>query len=175
MAKVFFTSDLHFGHNNLCEGLRGMSFEQNDSLIISNWNNTVSKRDIVYILRDITLGKEKLLEKYLRQLNGNIRIVGGNHDTRKCCEVFQRLGIVVMGCAEYKGFICTHIPIHEAELSRYTGNIHGHIYVGGYIKGLGNYKGANLLNDRYYNVNTEFHGYTPVCFDDIEKYFEKIS
>ena len=43
MAKVFFTSDLHFGHKNLCEGLRGMTAEDSDALIISNWNKVVFK------------------------------------------------------------------------------------------------------------------------------------
>lgn len=31
---VYFTSDLHFGHEKLCRGLRGMSAEESDKLII---------------------------------------------------------------------------------------------------------------------------------------------
>lgn len=27
------------------------------------------------------------------------------------------------------------------------------------------------LGERYFNVNTEFHNYTPVLFDEIEQYF----
>ena len=30
------------------------------------------------------------------------------------------------------------------------------------------------LGERYFNVNTEFHNYTPVLFDKIEQYFIKL-
>ena len=30
----FIISDLHFGHENLCRNLRGMSAEENDALLI---------------------------------------------------------------------------------------------------------------------------------------------
>lgn len=167
--SVFFTSDLHFGHKNLIEGLRQMSVEENDKLIISNWNKTVHKKDIVYILGDITMEKPKLLKQYLEQLNGEIRIVGGNHDTLKCCKVFQELNIPVVGVVEYKGFICTHIPVHPSQIENSRGNIHGHIHLSGNIEGLGDPK---KLEGRYYNVNIEFHNYKPVLFDTIKQYFE---
>ena len=81
-----------------------MTVEESDALIISNWNKIVHKKDIVYVLGDITMEKPKLIEQYLKQLNGIIRIVGGNHDTIKCCKVFQDLQIPVMGVLNYKGF-----------------------------------------------------------------------
>ena len=77
MSRVFFTSDLHFGHKNLVEGLRGMSVEESDALIIKNWNKVVGKRDVVMEKPD------KAIE-YIPMLNGSIRIVGGNHDTLRC-------------------------------------------------------------------------------------------
>ena len=107
MARVFFTSDLHFGHKNLCQGLRGMTSEESDKLIIDNWNKVVTKRDLVYVLGDITMENQNDIPKYISQLNGRIVLVGGNHDTKQCCDVYRKLGITVMGCLEYKGFICT--------------------------------------------------------------------
>ena len=61
--SVFFTSDLHFGHKNLIEGLRKMSVEESDNLIISNWNKIVRKKDVVYILGDITMEKPQLIDQ----------------------------------------------------------------------------------------------------------------
>lgn len=171
MSKIFFTSDLHLGHKNLVEGLRNMSVEESDNLIIQNWNNVVTKRDNVYVLGDFVMEKHNIIERYVRQLNGNIIIVGGNHDNRRCCIEYQRLGIPVMGALQYKGFICTHIPIHESTLMGFKGNIHGHIHNEGYIDGVGDYYPEQIKDKRYYNVNTEFHNYTPVDFSMIESYF----
>lgn len=169
---VYFTSDLHFGHKNLCLGLRQMSIEESDELIINNWNKTITKRDIVYVLGDIVMEKHNLLEHYIKQLNGTIIVIGGNHDTRKCCKELQKLGIIVMGCVEYKGFICSHIPLHPDCVAECRGNIHGHIHLKGNIEGLGSYE-PKPIEGRYYNVNCEFHNYTPVPFDKIIKYFEE--
>ena len=169
--SVFFTSDLHFGHKNLIEGLRKMSVKESDNLIISNWNKTVNKKDIVYILGDITMENPKLIGQYLSQLKGEIRIVGGNHDTIKYCKVLQELKIPVMGVLDYKGFICTHIPIHPSQIEHTRGNIHGHIHLSGEIEGLGRYNPSEL-NGRYYNVNIEFHNYKPILFETIKQHFE---
>lgn len=170
MSRVFFTSDLHFGHNNICVNHRGMTVEENDKLIIKNWNNKVSKRDIVYILGDITMEKHKFIEDYLNQLQGDIRIIGGNHDNKRCVLEYVRLGIPVLGCLEYKGFICTHIPVHSSQVQFYRGNIHGHIHIFGSMEGPG-FIESERTRLKYYNVNTEFHGYAPVLFTDIENEF----
>lgn len=156
--SVFFTSDLHFGHNNLCNGIRGMTVDESDNLIITNWNNVVHKKDIVYILGDVTMEQHKYIPKYMSQLEGEIRVVVGNHDTIRVCKELNRLGIVTIGTLEYKGFICTHIPIIESELKFYKGNLHGHWHIG-----------CNSFSDnpKYFNVNCEFHNYTPINFEEI--------
>lgn len=175
MAKVFFTSDLHFGHKNLCENLRNMTYEESDELIIRNWNKVVSKKDIVYILGDIVMENPSNLVT-LKQLKGIIRVIGGNHDDRKVCKTLNDMGIIVMGCLHYKGFICTHIPVHPSELGKdkFIGNIHGHIHLGETFKTDENnnqinweYKPENIKDYRYINVNTEYNNYTPVPFEYI--------
>ena len=106
----------------------------------------------------------------LKKLKGTIYVVGGNHDNKKVCKKLQELGITVLGCLQYKGFICTHIPIHPSQLELFRGNIHGHIHISGNIEGFGFYR-IQLLEGRYFNVNTELHGYKPVLFDDIVRHF----
>lgn len=172
MSRVFFTSDLHFGHKNLVEGLRGMSVDESDALVIENWNKVITKHDTVYILGDVVMEKPQKAMEYLPRLNGSIRIVGGNHDTLRCCRAYSMMGIPVIGVLQYKGFLCTHIPVHPTQIEHFRGNIHGHIHLSGDIEGLGRYN-APLVEGRYYNVNTEFHDYTPVLFDDIVSWFEK--
>lgn len=164
--STFFTSDLHFGHKKLCENLRHMSIEENDRLIISNWNKVINKRDLVFILGDITMEKPKLIEGYMQQLNGIKYVIGGNHDGRQCCIELSRIGIPVVGALKYKEFMLTHIPISQNQFLNFRGNIHGHIHNDGK---------ENLLDPTfYYNVNTEFHNYTPVSLDTIRDYFNSI-
>lgn len=84
MSVVRFISDTHFGHTKLIENLRGMTVEEHDNLIINNWNSIVQKKDITYVLGDFCFEDSKLIEHYVSKLNGNIRIIGGNHDNRQC-------------------------------------------------------------------------------------------
>lgn len=170
MGKVYFTSDLHFGHKSLCEGLRKMSAEESDNIIITNWNKLITNRDKVYILGDISMEDTEHLDKILL-LKGNKVVVAGNHDTEKCCRYLSSIGIEVMGCLHYKGFICTHVPIHPLELAWFRGNIHGHLHKAGDIEGLGHYESI-VTGEGYYNVNTEFHNYTPVPFEKIAKKYD---
>lgn len=170
MARVFFTSDLHFDHENLCRGLRNMSAKESNEIIIENWNRVVTKRDLVYILGDVTMENHKNIEYFMNRLQGSKVVIGGNHDDLRCYKEYMYLGIPVMGVLKYKGFLCTHMPVHVKELEYYRGNIHGHLHNSGYIEGVGFYD-APIYNGRYYNVNTEYHNYTPVLFSNIEEYF----
>lgn len=172
MSRVFLTSDLHFGHERLCRGLRGISAQESNELIIENWNKVVTKRDIVYILGDITMENPKRISSYMKRLKGTKIVIGGNHDDRRCCFELAKMGIVVMGACRYKGFILTHIPINNTEMLFFRGNIHGHIHIAGTFKDGVSYN-PEIPIGRYYNVNTEFHNYTPILFDEIEQWFIK--
>ena len=176
MSKVYFTSDLHFGHDNLIKGLRGMTTQESDSLIISNWNKTIGKRDVVYLLGDITMEKASLIYPYLSQLNGTIIVVAGNHDTPPCCRAITAMGIQMVGNISYKGYILSHVPLHESQVDFTRGNIHGHLHLQGHIEGhiqVHEDSFQTQLGDKYFNVNTEFHNYTPIAFDEIVKRFNK--
>ena len=164
MSKVYFTSDLHLGHKNLIVGLRGMTVEEHDSMIISNWNKTISKRDIVYLLGDVTMENHKLIYHYLSQLKGTIYVVAGNHDTTQCCKAISQMGIQILGNIVYKGFLLSHVPIAESTVDGFRGNIHGHVHIK--ISEDGQVIGQPI-GDKYFNVNTELHGYTPIAFDKI--------
>ena len=55
MSKVFFTADLHFGHENVIK-LDGRPFanvEEMDEELIRRWNAKVGKGDLVYVLGDM--------------------------------------------------------------------------------------------------------------------------
>jgi calcineurin-like phosphoesterase family protein len=85
--KVWFTSDLHFGHRNVlkfCNRPWKDEKEMGKSLI-ENWNNTVGDNDIVFVLGDtFWFNNSRSIKKVLSQLKGkDIYIIPGNHDDFK--------------------------------------------------------------------------------------------
>lgn len=91
MGDVFFTSDLHLGHERIVE-LCGRPFantqEMNETLI-QNWNMVVRPTDSVWVLGDVALGKIRESLALVKRLNGNKLLVPGNHD--RCWSGHQRI------------------------------------------------------------------------------------
>lgn len=56
MSKIFFTSDLHFGHKNILsyDNRPFLTTEVNDEAIIKKWNDKVGIEDTVWILGDVS-------------------------------------------------------------------------------------------------------------------------
>ena len=154
MSRVFVISDLHLSHENMAKHRGFNSIEEHDNLIISNWNKTVTKRDVVYVLGDITMETPKpyyLLDK----LNGIKKIVGGNHDLPQHITELLKHVHSFCGMYKYKGFMLTHCPIHESEIHRFRKNIHGHVHE------------LSLPDSRYINVSCEAVNYTPILISEL--------
>lgn len=153
MSIIRFYSDPHFHHRNMAIK-RGFSDEiEMNEYIVQQWNKVVKKRDVTYLLGDITMEKNNY--EILDRLNGLKKIVLGNHDQPQ--HVISLLKYCNSVCASYKmgtkefqgNIILTHIPIHESEIDRFKCNIHGHVH-------------ENTLSDRrYINVSAEVIDYTP--------------
>lgn len=78
----YYISDPHWGHQNVL-GFDGRPFstiEENDAVLIDNWNNAVGIDDDVYILGDISWHNSTKTIGILKQLNGNKHLIKGNHD-----------------------------------------------------------------------------------------------
>lgn len=83
MSKVFFTSDLHFGHANVIkfDNRKFDTVEDMDAELIRRWNAKVSKGDVVYVLGDmIWKTRNDNACDIIKQLNGQIILIQGNHD-----------------------------------------------------------------------------------------------
>lgn len=80
---IYFTSDLHFGHNKdfLYEPRGFNSIEEHDKTIIENWNKIITPNDEVYILGDLMLNNNEHGIECLNKLNGHIHVILGNHDS----------------------------------------------------------------------------------------------
>lgn len=79
---TYFTSDTHFGHEAVIRhGFRDFSNVQvMDADMVRQWNARVARNDTVWHLGDFTLLGADYADFILRQLNGNIHLIWGNHD-----------------------------------------------------------------------------------------------
>ncbi len=83
MQKRFFTSDLHFGHENVLrfDDRKFKDVDEMDAELIRRWNAKVGKGDIVYVLGDmIWKTRNGVAEDLIKSLNGQIILIKGNHD-----------------------------------------------------------------------------------------------
>ena len=78
---VFFTSDLHLGHENVLEWRKGFnSIDEMDETLITNWNHRVHKNDFIIITGDLIYKSKRSPVEYLDALKGRKILVKGNHD-----------------------------------------------------------------------------------------------
>jgi calcineurin-like phosphoesterase family protein len=140
--------------------------EMNDH-IIKCWNSVISKRDLVFILGDVTMEKVRDYP-ILDQLKGNKTVVLGNHDEPQHVKELLKYVNKVAGMIEYKKMvILTHCPIHPSQLEfRYSYNIHGHVHENS-ILDPNHDKAWGKLDPRYINVCAEMINYTPVEFSKL--------
>ena len=163
MSTVRFIADLHLGHKNVATRRGFESVEQHDEHIITQWNSVVHKRDITYILGDVTMEKA---DQYalLDRLNGDKRVVLGNHDLSKHVPKLLQHVQSVSGMESYKGIFLTHCPIHTMELEqRVSRNIHGHIHASFvmYPVRLFGIKLFDRVDRRYHCVSCEHVDFIP--------------
>ena len=160
MSIVRFIADLHLGHTNMALHRGFSSVEEHDEHIIAKWNSVVTKRDVTYILGDVTMEKSAPYP-LLDRLNGVKHIVLGNHDRRQDAKRLLQYAESIAGMIQYKGVMLTHCPIHPMELDyRFNKNIHGHIH-----------EKVVLLNGspdpRYICVSCEQVDYTPKTLQEL--------
>lgn len=177
--EIFFTSDLHFGHNKaFLYSPRGFAtVEEHDEAIIRNWNATVSPNDIVFVLGDIMVGDDRKgsIEK-INQLNGKIVICRGNHDTdskmtdywNRCPNIDQRVmdhetyaNIIRIG--KWSFYIC-HYPTMIGDFNFIKHGhkkfcLHGHTHSDDKFQ---------FLQFCCYNVALNAHGNKPVNVKEIQ-------
>ena len=77
--NIFFTADLHLGHDNIRKhcGRPFDTVEEMDEAIISNWNRTITARDLVYVVGDFAWSNHN---QHLARLKGKKILIKGNHD-----------------------------------------------------------------------------------------------
>jgi calcineurin-like phosphoesterase family protein len=167
VSKVYFISDLHFGHKRITEftcelGKKyrsGDTYLENMQNIITNWNKVVKKKDLVWVLGDTAFTQEGF--DALGELAGRKKLVRGNHDDFFTTEEWLKHFETVESLVKYKQLWLSHCPIHPHEL-RGKRNAHGHVHHNSIKNSY-----TNEYDDRYINVCCEAIGETPISYADI--------
>ena len=160
-SNVWFTSDLHLGHKGVAYHRGYTTVEYHDSEILNNFQKLIGKRDKLFILGDVAWNNQSL--PLIGEIPGVKELIVGNHDTYTTKEYLKYFN-KVHGFRGYKGFWLSHPPIHEQEIYRKRGNIHGHIHKGAHTK---------PLPYPYFNVNVDFNDMKPVNLDTILDWFQE--
>ena len=96
-GRIFFTSDTHYGHTNICRGVTNWrdengnvpihqtrDFETLDHMndkIVESINSTVGENDTLFHLGDWSFGGFDNIEEFRNRINcKNIHLILGNHD-----------------------------------------------------------------------------------------------
>ena len=169
MGNIYITSDLHFGHDReFIWSARGykcvedMNFQQ-----VMKFNSVVTNDDEVWLLGDSTLGDLEEGLYWLKQLNGKIHVVLGNHDTATREIAYKELGwdVHVAARLKYKkiNFYLSHFPtictnLESESLYQTMVNLFGHTH-----------QIVNFYQDNpyMYHVGVDSHNGYPISLDQV--------
>ena len=172
MSKIFFTSDLHFGHKNILKYCARPfdDVEAMDAYLIKQWNSVVERGDRVYVLGDISLSYlPDRAASILKSLNGQKFLIAGNHDKRpRTSSDFQECFVWIKDYATLKvdkqKIVMSHYPMLTWDGKQYgSWMLHGHCH-------------GSLdedLNALRMDVGVDSHGGTPISFERLQAHFER--
>ena len=193
MNNIWFVSDTHFMHKNLCLGVSEwddkeqscrnfQTLEEMNELIVSNINKYVKEDDILYHLGDWSFGGIENIWKFRKLINcKNIYLVPGNHDHHiksnkilpNCIirnfnlnskDVFTEvLPELTKITIDKKEVILCHFPLEEWE-NMDRGSIHLH----GHSHHTKDYTDLNMYTKRM-DVGMDWEEFRPYSWEEIKE------
>lgn len=161
----YYISDTHFCHENIIKYCHRpfSSIGEMNTVIIKKWNSKVKKEDTVFHLGDFGLTKsteapsapKDTFKSVISQLNGNIILINGSHDSNNGCKsIIESMVIKTGGFRIYM----THDPKYAKEQYpfNFTGHRHGK-------DGMFNKKGKSIVVD----LSVENTDYYPLNINEI--------
>ena len=160
MQEIFLISDTHFNHDKIGEYCgRPDNWQE---LVISNWNKTISKNDVVLHLGDFAFGNKEEVKKVRDKLNGTIYMIKGNHD-RHSVGWYRDIGIklfkkpFVIDGIDFTPILFSHA---QKPCMNEMVNIHGHQHEKvPFI--------TNWFGNIHINMSVEQINYKPMKFKEI--------
>jgi len=184
--RLFFTSDTHYNHSNICRATTNWanadnltrdfkSLDHMNTALVDNINNKVDENDVLIHLGDWSFGGFEMIEEFRsRILCKNIHLVLGNHDQHieRNKEGIQRLFSSVnhyinldlrrpinKATTEKFKFVLMHFPIASWD-SMNTGviHLHGHVHLPPHLR---------IADGRAMDVGVDGNDLEPISLDEV--------
>lgn len=177
--NVWFTSDTHFGHENIirfCNRPFINAAEMNAELI-RRWRETVPDDGIIFHLGDFAHGSSRLWNDILNALPGHKYLILGNHDMKAIRQGFmshfelvtQQMTIRVGGQA----IVLNHNPfLCYGGSYRDVWQLFGHVHSGPTSHTGLDHPRLKMLFPRQYDVGVDNNDYRPISFADVKAKIE---
>lgn len=170
---VFFTSDLHFGHDReFIYKSRGFdSVEEMNESLIFNWNELIDPEDEIYVLGDLMMNDISKGAECWKRLKGKKYVILGNHDSNARIRLYRELpNTEISGYAlpyRYKkyDFFLSHYPTitynydTDEPLSVQVIDLCGHTHTRDRF--------SDMDKGLIYHVEVDAHDNRPVSIDSI--------
>lgn len=174
-TKVFFTSDLHFNHENIITfcGRPYTNVEEMNAALINNWNTVVPEDGVVFVLGDIGFCSVTVLKELFNKMNGTKYLILGNHDYSMQTQlekagIFKEIYNLKQIKVDTQNIVLCHYP-----MLCFNGDHHGawqlfgHIHSGPGITTNDTIK-AQTLRPTQYDVGVDNNNYTPISFEQLQ-------
>lgn len=170
MNKIWFTSDHHFGHQNIIPYAKRpfTTADEMDEIMIRKWNEKVSDKDAVYYLGDFALNRPERCKEILKQLNGSIYLISGNHEVtalacKKRFEWVKDYYELKVNDDSVKGGRQKIVLFHYA-IRNWNGKNRGSFHLYGHAHG-------TLEEDPYalsFDIGVDNHDFYPVEYNEVK-------
>jgi calcineurin-like phosphoesterase family protein len=184
--KLFFTSDLHFHHENIIK-FCNRPFDTVDEMnraLVSNWNSVVPPDGHIFILGDFMLrGSIVMAKEMFSRLNGTKYFIWGNHDhqnklTRDAISEFLEYSgdalYITINDEEIEGGTQSIYMSHYPMLS-WNGNMRGSWQLFGHVHSGPNSKSVEVvgglgdkLTPAQYDVGVDNNNFRPISYEEIK-------
>lgn len=173
---LWFTSDLHLGHENILRFARRpwKTIDEMNDALIEGINACVQPGDHLYLLGDASfrLTPDKVAGYLKRIACRHVHLVRGNHDSDwSSYGVFESEHDYLELKYHGRKLCLSHYPMMTWN-GIYTGSmhLHGHIHSRG-----SQYNDQNRSQGYFrYDVGVDANGYRPVSFATLEKYYKDV-
>lgn len=184
--RLFFTSDTHYGHHNICSATTQWvpanrntrqfnSLDEMNDILVNNINETVGENDILIHMGDWSFGGFDNIQRFRNRITcKNIHLVLGNHDhhiaknTNGVTELFKSVQhylvlnvrrLIEGGRVEKFNFVCMHFPI-ASWINMNAGfiHLHGHVHLPPHQR---------IADGKAMDVGVDGNGLYPISMDEV--------
>ena len=177
--KVYFTSDTHFGHENIIRycGRPVRNAEEMNAELIRRWRETVPEEGIVFHLGDFAHGGSRLWNDILHALTGRKYLILGNHDMKALRQgymgqfehVAHQMTIKVGG----QTIVLNHNPfLCYGGSYRDVWQLFGHVHSGPASHTGLDHPRLRMLFPLQYDVGVDNNDFRPISFAEVKAKIE---